>query len=59
MTRRTQVAECIAVGMPNKLIARKLGMAPATVKPHAYILFKQLGVSNRTQAALILSGRTL
>ena len=53
--RRTEVAGWIALGLSNKQIARKMGISPATVKQHAVVVFKQLGVSNRTQAALMIT----
>lgn len=37
-------------GMPNKLIARELGIAEGTVKVHLAIVFRALGVRNRTEA---------
>ena len=42
----------IARGMPNKLIARELGIAEKTVKTHVGHLLAKLGVADRTQAAL-------
>ncbi|MET0972121.1 MAG: LuxR C-terminal-related transcriptional regulator, partial [Thermoleophilaceae bacterium] len=39
-------------GMPNKLIARELGIAEKTVKTHVGHLLAKLGVADRTQAAL-------
>ena len=39
-------------GLPNKLIARKLGISEKTVKAHLTRIFQQLGVTDRTQAAL-------
>ena len=43
---------CVAEGMPNKLIARKLGISEKTVKAHLTRVFQQIGVTDRTQAAL-------
>ena len=39
-------------GLPNKLIARRLGISERTVKAHLTSIFQRLGVSDRTQAAL-------
>ena len=39
-------------GNSNKLIARKLGVAEATVKVHIRSILRKIGVENRTQAAL-------
>ena len=47
-----KILELVAQGMPNKLIARKLGLAPSTVKNQLTMVFGALGVSNRTQAAI-------
>lgn len=37
-------------GMPNKVIARELGIAEGTVKVHLAMVFRALGVRNRTEA---------
>ena len=42
----------IAGGLPNKLIARRLQISEKTVKAHLTSIFRQLGVTDRTQAAL-------
>jgi len=39
-------------GLPNKEIARKLGIASSTVKNQLTVVFDKLAVSNRTQAAM-------
>jgi NarL family two-component system response regulator LiaR len=51
--REHQVLELLARGRPNKLIARELGIAEKTVKTHVGHVLAKLGVSDRTQAALI------
>ena len=38
--------------MANKLIARELGISEKTVKTHLTHVFQQIGVTDRTQAAL-------
>jgi len=50
--RELDVLRCVAEGMPNKLIARELGISEKTVKAHLTRVFQQLGVTDRTQAAL-------
>ena len=50
--RERDVLRCVARGLPNKLIARELGISEKTVKTHLTRVFQQLGVSDRTQAAL-------
>ncbi|MFY8275386.1 response regulator [Pseudoalteromonas sp. SSDWG2] len=44
----------IAKGLRNKAIARELGISEKTVRVHASRIFKQLGVENRTEAAMKL-----
>lgn len=50
--RQLQVLLFLANGHSNKVIASDLNLAEATVKMHITAIFKCLGVSNRTQAAL-------
>ena len=50
--REQEVLALIARGMPNKLIARELGIAEKTVKTHVGHVLAKLGVADRTQAAL-------
>ena len=39
-------------GLPNKLIARRLEISEKTVKSHLTNVFRAIGVTDRTQAAL-------
>jgi NarL family two-component system response regulator LiaR len=50
--REREVLELIGRGLPNKLIARELGISEKTVKNHVGRVLAKLGVSDRTQAAL-------
>ena len=50
--REEDVLGLVAEGLPNKLIARRLGISERTVKAHLTRIFEQLGVTDRTQAAL-------
>jgi DNA-binding NarL/FixJ family response regulator len=50
--REREVLRCVADGKPNKLIARELGISEKTVKTHLTRVFQQIGVTDRTQAAL-------
>jgi DNA-binding NarL/FixJ family response regulator len=50
--REREVLRCVAEGKPNKLIARELGISEKTVKTHLTRVFQQIGVTDRTQAAL-------
>ena len=49
--RQIEVYLDAARGLPNKLIARRLGIAESTVKTHLTSVFVALGVRNRTEAA--------
>ena len=50
--RERDVLLFVRDGMPNKLIARRLGITERTVKAHLGSVFQRLGVTDRTQAAL-------
>lgn len=50
--RERQVLGLVAEGLANKLIARRLGISEKTVKAHLTRVFAELGVTDRTQAAL-------
>jgi DNA-binding NarL/FixJ family response regulator len=50
--REREVLALVAAGLPNKLIARRLDISEKTVKAHLTRVFQQIGVTDRTQAAL-------
>lgn len=50
--REREVLALVAEGMPNKLIARRLEISEKTVKAHLTRVYQQIGVTDRTQAAL-------
>jgi two-component system, NarL family, nitrate/nitrite response regulator NarL len=50
--REAQILHLITQGAANKVIARELGLAEATVKVHVKAILRKVKVSNRTQAAL-------
>lgn len=50
--RELQVLRLIGKGMANKQIGRALGISERTVKVHVGHVFRQIGVSDRTSAAL-------
>jgi DNA-binding NarL/FixJ family response regulator len=50
--RERDVLRLVAEGLPNKLIAHRLSISEKTVKAHLTSIFQQIGVTDRTQAAL-------
>lgn len=50
--REQDVLRLVAQGLPNKRIARELGISEKTVKAHLTHIFQRIGVSDRTQAAI-------
>jgi len=53
--REREVLAQIAEGLTNKEIARLLTVSPATVKAHVERIIAKLGVSDRTQAAVLVA----
>ncbi|GGB79697.1 response regulator [Knoellia flava] len=51
-SREEQVLRLVADGLANKQIARALGITERTVKAHLGKVFRELGVADRTSAAL-------
>ncbi len=50
--RELQVLRLVARGMANRAIAKTLFISEKTVKNHLYNIFKKIGVTDRTKAAL-------
>ena len=50
--REQQVLRLVADGLANKQIGRALGISERTVKAHLGRVFRQIGVADRTSAAL-------
>ncbi|MFC4172897.1 LuxR C-terminal-related transcriptional regulator [Microvirga sp. GCM10011540] len=50
--REREILCLLTQGAPNKMIARKLGVAEATVKVHLKAILRKIRVQNRTQAAM-------
>jgi DNA-binding NarL/FixJ family response regulator len=50
--REREILALVAEGMPNKQIARRLGITEHTVKIHLGNVFRRIGVGDRTSAAL-------
>jgi two-component system nitrate/nitrite response regulator NarL len=51
-SRESEILQCLMQGAPNKVIARKLDVAEATVKVHIKAILRKIRVANRTQAAM-------
>ncbi|MFF2676652.1 response regulator [Arthrobacter koreensis] len=56
--REEEVLHCLAEGLSNVRIARKLGISETTVKTHVSRVLAKLGVESRLQAALAARVRT-
>ena len=50
--REQEVLGLIAAGLPNKLIARRLEISEKTVKAHLTNIYRRIGATTRTEAAL-------
>lgn len=57
--REMQTLEQLCIGLSNKEIARNLDIQEVTVKLHVKNLLAKLGVTNRTQAALLAKDKHL
>jgi DNA-binding NarL/FixJ family response regulator len=52
-SRERVVLNLLSSGMPNKVIAHRLGMSLSTVKAHVHHIIRKLKVANRTEVALL------
>ncbi len=50
--REVEILQCLALGLPNKVVCRRLSITEATVKVHVKAILRKLRVTNRTQAAI-------
>jgi DNA-binding NarL/FixJ family response regulator len=57
--REREVLELVAAGLPNKAIARELGISEHTAKFHVGSLLGKLGAASRTEAVTIATRRGL
>ncbi len=55
--RQLEVLGLLCEGLPNKLIARRLGISGGTVKVHVVQILRAMNVSSRLQA--VIAARTL
>jgi DNA-binding CsgD family transcriptional regulator len=52
--RQREILHLVALGMPNKQVARHLGLSEGTVRKHLENLYARLGVQSRTEAVVWL-----
>lgn len=57
-TREEEIGRLLADALPNKEIARELGLSPETVKWHMRNIFIKLGVGTRYEALAVLRARS-
>jgi DNA-binding NarL/FixJ family response regulator len=58
-TREVEVLRAMAEGLPNKMIAGKLGISTETVKTFVARILEKLDAEDRTQAVMIALERGL
>jgi DNA-binding NarL/FixJ family response regulator len=51
--RQRAILELLSRGETNKAIARRLGLREGTVKAHVRQIMRKLGVTNRTEVAVV------
>jgi DNA-binding NarL/FixJ family response regulator len=54
--RQQEIMRLVHRGWTNKMIARELGVAEGTVKVHLSVIFRALGVHNRSMAIAVING---
>ncbi len=52
--REWEVAEVVAGGAPNKVVARQLNISERTVKAHIASIFEKLGINDRLKLAILI-----
>lgn len=57
--REREVLELLALGLPNKQIARRLGISEHTAKFHVGAILAKLGAASRTEAVTLAARRGL
>jgi two-component system nitrate/nitrite response regulator NarL len=53
-TRETEVANLVAIGLPNKEIARRLSITEHTVSNYLFNIYNKLGISSRVELVLYI-----
>jgi DNA-binding NarL/FixJ family response regulator len=53
-TREAEVANLVAVGLPNKEIALRLGLTEHTVSNYLFNIYNKLGISSRVELVLYI-----
>jgi two-component system nitrate/nitrite response regulator NarL len=56
-SRETEVANLVAIGLPNKEIAVKLGITEHTVSNYLFRIYNKLGISSRVELVLYVMKR--
>ncbi len=51
--REEEVVMLVSQGLPNKVIGQRLKIREGTVKGHLHSIYRKLGVSNRTELAIV------
>jgi DNA-binding NarL/FixJ family response regulator len=54
--RQQDIMRLVHRGWTNKMIARELGVAEGTIKVHLSVIFRALGVHNRSMAIAVING---
>lgn len=52
ISKEKKIKKLLALGLTNREIAKKVFMAEGSLKNYLTYMFKEIGVKNRTQAAL-------
>ena len=52
--RERELAQLVARGLCNKLIAREVGLSDGTVKFYLHRIYQKLGIKGRTQLAVLI-----